>query len=130
MWFDNTRGSVKVFFATASMFLAGLVPVPAQRLPTFVVTDLGTLGGTGSWAYALNDRGAIVGGSFSSNGDYRAFLWTNGVMQDLGAMGGVWSEARGINNAGEITGSFRTNETASSQRALICSKSSRTTMMN
>ena len=41
-----------------------------------VMTDLGTLGGTYSIAYAINDNGWIVGTSETADGQYHAVLWT------------------------------------------------------
>ncbi|MDQ3800046.1 MAG: DUF3466 family protein, partial [Acidobacteriota bacterium] len=71
---------------------------------TFAVTNLGTLGGTESEARAINDSGQIVGYTFNSAQQKRAFLYTNGAMQDLGTFGGAESVAYDINNAGQIVG--------------------------
>ena len=78
----------------------------------YVVTDLGTLGGTSSSAYGINNSGQVVGGATTSSSDtyypYHAFLWQNGSgMQDLGALGGSFSSscAYGINDRGEVVGS-------------------------
>ncbi len=57
-------------------------------MPTVAMTDLGTLGGSDSYAYGINDSGQIVGGSYTSSGDYHAFLYANGAMADLGTLGG------------------------------------------
>jgi probable HAF family extracellular repeat protein len=64
-----------------------------------VATDVGTLGGTGSWAVGINNAGQVVG---TSGG--HATLWSGGVASDLGTLGGTWSEAYGINNAGQVVG--------------------------
>ncbi|MHB8069256.1 MAG: BACON domain-containing protein [Desulfobaccales bacterium] len=68
------------------------------------MTDLGTLGGTGSRAYAINDSGQIVGGSTTASGQSHAFLYSGGVMTDLGTLGGTDSTAYGINDSGQIVG--------------------------
>jgi len=69
------------------------------------ITDLGTLGGIYSLAYAINDSGQVVGESVTSNGYTRAFLYSgSGPMQDLGTLGGASSKAFGINNSGQVVG--------------------------
>ncbi len=69
------------------------------------VRDLGTLGGTNSWAYDINDSGTIVGYS-QVKGDkaIHAFVWQDGAMKDLGTLGGNNSYAEAINNDGTIVG--------------------------
>jgi probable HAF family extracellular repeat protein len=62
---------------------------------------LGTLGGSYSNAFAVNDNGQVAGESTASDGAYHAFLY-NGAMTDLGA--GDYSYAYGINNAGQTVG--------------------------
>jgi probable HAF family extracellular repeat protein len=83
---------------------------------SYHVTDLGTLGGPGSFAYAINDYGQAVGSAGTgSQGD--AFLWTptakngtTGSIMDLGTLGGIStstapsSEAHAINAAGQVAG--------------------------
>ena len=53
------------------------------------MTDLGTLGGTYSWAFDINDRGQVVGYSGTAAGDQHAFLYGDGAMTDLGTLGGA-----------------------------------------
>jgi probable HAF family extracellular repeat protein len=51
----------------------------------YVATDLGTLGGTDSLAYSINDNGQIVGESRTIGGNRHAFSWTRSEgMIDLG----------------------------------------------
>jgi probable HAF family extracellular repeat protein len=68
--------------------------------------DLGTLGGTYSVAYGINDSGEVVGISSVLPGgtDYHAFLYTGGVMHDLGTLGGNYSQAYAINDSGQVAG--------------------------
>jgi probable HAF family extracellular repeat protein len=68
------------------------------------MTDLGTLGGSSSWATAINPSGQVVGQSETARGDEHAFFWEKGVMTDLGTLGGDRSLAFGINPAGQVVG--------------------------
>jgi probable HAF family extracellular repeat protein len=72
-----------------------------------VMTDLGTLGGSGSLAWAINAAGVVVGVSYMPNNlDQHAFLWRHGTMTDLGTLPGGWaSQAYGINARGQVVGS-------------------------
>ncbi len=72
--------------------------------PRYAITDLGTLGGSSSGAYGINDEGQVVGWSATSGGNTHAFLWEDGVMTDLGTLGGQMSRANDINDAGQIVG--------------------------
>lgn len=70
-------------------------------------SDLGTLGGTESYAYAVNDQGQVVGeSSLAGDTDYHAFRWDSpdNPMTDLQTLGGTYSAAYAINNAGQIVG--------------------------
>ena len=78
----------------------------AQRaLPTYAVTDIGTLGGDTSEAAALNNLGDVVGAAATASGVSHAFLYRNAEMFDLGTLpGGSVSYATGINDRGDIVG--------------------------
>ena len=76
------------------------------------MTDLGTLGGSFSWATSINDAGEVVGVSLTSDGELHAVLWTMNTagdvtsLTDLGKLKDTdaGSQAFDINNVGEITG--------------------------
>ena len=68
------------------------------------ITNLGTLGGTESFATALNDAGVVVGRSRTAARDFHPFVWRDGVMIDLGTLGGSHGKAEDINDAGWIVG--------------------------
>ena len=69
------------------------------------ITDMGSLGGGYSRAYALNNLGQVVGQSTTNSEVSRAFLYDNGSMKNLGVLSpGDYSVALGINNNGAIVG--------------------------
>jgi probable HAF family extracellular repeat protein len=74
----------------------------------YTVTDLGTLGGTSSCAYGINNSGQVVGQAATSSGAEHAFLYSGGTMTDLGTLGGSNSCATGINNLGQVVGNADT----------------------
>lgn len=80
---------------------------PAQpRGTTGTLQDLGTLGGPGAQAKAVNNSGHVVGGTGDAAGVGRAFLWTRaGGMQDLGlAPGWTGAMAVDLNESGQVAG--------------------------
>ena len=68
-----------------------------------VMTNLGTAGGQGSFARAINDAGLITGQFRTGSGSSRAFLWKNGTMTDLGPSEG----GNDINDAGQLVADGR-----------------------
>jgi probable HAF family extracellular repeat protein len=85
-----------------------------------VMTDLGTLGGSGSQAWAINAAGVVVGVSYMPNNlDQHAFLWRHGTMTDLGTLPGGWvSQAYGINARGQAVG-YSTGDAALHGHAVL-----------
>ena len=71
--------------------------------------DLGTLGGTTSSAFGINEAGKVVGEAATSNNEVHAFLYSGGQMQDLGTLGGSYSRAWDINEADKVVGSATTS---------------------
>jgi probable HAF family extracellular repeat protein len=69
------------------------------------IMDLGTLGGSNSFAFGSNCVGKVVGVADTATTTSHAFLWNSGTgMQDLGTLGGTLSQANGINCAGLVVG--------------------------
>jgi probable HAF family extracellular repeat protein len=67
--------------------------------------DVGSLGGTKSIGYGLNNRGEIVGFSRLAGDTTRhPFLWRHRTLLDLGTLGGDKGEAWWINDLGHVVG--------------------------
>jgi probable HAF family extracellular repeat protein len=72
------------------------------REPNGTMRDLGTLGGTRSWATAVNAWSQVVGWSYTIpfSSARHAFLWEGGRLRDLGIEG----YASDINDNGQVVG--------------------------
>jgi probable HAF family extracellular repeat protein len=69
------------------------------------MTDLGTLGGTFSMSFGINEAGQVAGDSTTArDAEKHGFIWSNGVMQDLGTLGGGCSTVWDLNNVGQVVG--------------------------
>src|SRR5215203_2441281 len=93
---------------------------PQTTTPKMQVQDLGTLGGSSSYATGINDSGQVIGDSYTSAGEQHAFLYDEGAtpkMQDLGTLGGSSSYATGINDSGQVVGDSYTS--AGEQHAFL-----------
>jgi probable HAF family extracellular repeat protein len=91
--------------------LSGLLAIPVQA-GEYIITDLGSLGGTCVYSVmpgAINANGQVVGSaSITGNSVKHAFLYTPGIgMQDLGTLGGSDSQASDINDNGQIVGNSK-----------------------
>jgi probable HAF family extracellular repeat protein len=70
-----------------------------------VMQDLGTLGGTDSLAFNVNEWGQVTGFSYTdSDSTLNPFLWENGTMTNLGTFGGTFGVANWLNNRGQVAG--------------------------
>ena len=102
-----------------NFFISGATQVRAFRwTKSRGMQDLGTLGGTDSAAFSINERGQIAGWSFTNTtpnpvvgncSDMNVptedpFLWENGKMIDLGTLGGTCGRATALNNRGQVVG--------------------------
>jgi probable HAF family extracellular repeat protein len=76
---------------------------PEARRPWVITTDLGTLGGRGSTAAAINELGVVVGASADATGANRAYVWWAGRMTALPTTL-AHSEATDVNVWGEVVG--------------------------
>lgn len=90
--------------ASAVVLSAFFFAVPLAASPLFVVTDLGSLGGSQSAAFGINGQGTAVGAARLSSGADSAFVSTGGSMSALSAAGATGSQANGINNSGQVAG--------------------------
>ena len=85
--------------------VTGSPPLNAVLWERGEVIPLGTLGGSAGFAVRINERGQIVGGARTPNGELHAFLWDNGAMSDLGTLPGeTFSIAKAINKHGQVAG--------------------------
>jgi len=103
---------MKSAFSVAITLLAVSVlvlPAAAQQPARYVITDLGTLGGSYSFGYGLSDSGLVAGGAATANQfdfvSQTGFVWKNGQMIGTGTLGGsacpdCSSEAGGPNARG------------------------------
>jgi probable HAF family extracellular repeat protein len=87
---------------------------------TYSLTYLGTLGGTFSWAYGINNAGEVIGkADVVPSNHAHAFRYRGGAMTDLGTLGGDESEADAINNHGDVVGSADTTPGRFSRHAFL-----------
>ena len=71
---------------------------------------LGTLGGAGSFGNDINNRGQVVGMSFTTEQpdyNWHAFSWTmRGGMVDLNPYDSYYSQAKAVNDRGDVVGYY------------------------
>jgi probable HAF family extracellular repeat protein len=86
-----------------------LEPLEDRRLLSHAVTDLGTLGGSFSLPYEINNSNQVVGYSYTSSFAIHGFLWSRAEgIQDLTTLTGNPNVVvgAGINDSGQIVGSI------------------------
>jgi probable HAF family extracellular repeat protein len=93
--FETLRTTLKNFWLLGAMF--GGMQAISLFAGNWTLTDLGTLGGSETFADSINDLGQVAGMSrVTGDTDTHAFFYDNGVMQDLAPI-----------NSGDIRASFR-----------------------
>jgi probable HAF family extracellular repeat protein len=123
----NGTSGIEATAINASGKLVGWAPINAGNTQrhAFVgtvgaLTDLGTLGGMESFAYAINDAGRIVGQAKTAGALDHAFLYVPGSgMSDLGVLAGTTSYAFGINASGQIAGASTYQGGGSNSHAVL-----------
>ena len=113
----NSRRQSLILATTLGIGLGFAFPVFAQQdvrdVGTFILDlngkgliPLGTLRGSVTKVYDINDVGQVVGMSTTATGERHAFITgPNGAgMTDLGTLGGPYSIATSINYAGQVVG--------------------------
>jgi probable HAF family extracellular repeat protein len=100
----RSRGSlIRASLIVAAFLLVNLAMGPGGARASGW-EDLGTLGGSYSYATAISDSGQVVGYATTTSGETHAFLYDNGSMTDLGTLGGSYSYATDINDLGKVVG--------------------------
>ena len=76
----------------------------------YFITDLGTLGGTESRAFGINNSGRVVGDSTPLGTTSRhPFIWHEGTMTDIGTLGGSQGDAIAVNGVDYAVGASQTS---------------------
>jgi probable HAF family extracellular repeat protein len=100
-------------YSSRNFFISGATQVHAFRwTKSQGMQDLGTLGGTDSNAFEINNRGQIAGWSFTNSTvnpvtgipNLDPFFWENGKMLDMGTLGGTVALSYALNDRGQVSG--------------------------
>lgn len=103
--------------AVALVSIAPMMRPRAQAPPTtYTITDLGTLGGTESKAFAINSCGQVAGYATLAGGSKRPFFRPASSLIDLGVLSGDGTSTS-VNNSGYVVGYSPTG--GSTDRAFI-----------
>jgi len=117
----DSKGEVVGMFTNTTPDPNSLFPDGYQTRAFFwqdgVMQDLGTLGGPDAAAFLINEKGQVVGWSYTSSVPITcfgfppatlatgSFVWDNeNGMRDLGGLGGLCTTAEAINSRGQIVG--------------------------
>ena len=90
---------------------AGLAAQEELHSPRYTVIELGTLGGTYSQAFYVNNQGVASGEASLADGNWHAILWQGPFKRDLGTLGGLASSVFNSPNAiGQVVGEAETSD--------------------
>ena len=82
--------------ALLAVLVAALAPADVSARPgSVLVTDLGSLGGSATFALDINDARQVTGNSRTTGGQLVAFLWQGGHLTELGSLPGGNGFSRG-----------------------------------
>jgi probable HAF family extracellular repeat protein len=95
--------------------------------PSYSVTAIGSLGGTLTSVWGLNDAGQAAGNS-SLHGEAvsHPYVYSGGVMTDIGTLGGAYAGAYAINNSGHVAGFSRVGSNESPVHGFLYSNGTMT----
>jgi len=82
-----------------------IVGSPVAAADAYTIVDLGTLGGAGSGASAVNEAGDVAGTSNTSSGEPLGYRWRDGIMTSINSFGGWGSDGHDISDDGWVVGS-------------------------
>ena len=103
----NGKQAAHAFVGT--LILAISAGTAGSARAQYTAYDLGTLGGSNSFAYGINGAGTIVGAAnLSGNQEEDAFSYSDGVINDLGTLGGGEAPPSASTPAGTIVGESTT----------------------
>jgi probable HAF family extracellular repeat protein len=109
---ESLRTTLKNYWLLGAMF--GGMHAVSLSAGNWSLTDLGTLGGSETFADSINDLGQVVGMSrVTGDSGTHAFFYDNGVMQDLAPInsGDIRASFRlGLNNSGRIVSGVVTDD--------------------
>jgi probable HAF family extracellular repeat protein len=105
----NDRGQVVGWSGSCPVIRGKRGPYRAVLWSRGKIRNLGTLGNRSSEATGINERGQVVGDTYTPKRvPDHAFLWSRGRMSDLGSLYGtlccIDSYAHGVNDSGQVVG--------------------------